>query len=820
MKKNMKKLMAYLLCAVMVFTCVFMVDAPKVKANAGDITFTISCANGSSGTVEYSLDNSTWKKVENDTTISASTIGSVTTVFIKANPGEGSQLDSSDGMQAVSYGGTQVDIYNDLQEDFVYKLVEYDSSKQYNVRISFDRAGSAPSPVSSTVCFEIGGNGTVSYSISNKATWTPVSHGTILTTSELTNGDKVYVKAEAADGSQVEQGEGRQLIMYDGNDYPISVTDLENGDFSFTYDSSKNYCIRINFVTNNGGGGGSSQITTGKYKVTMQVDSELTSFTPSVEITFLDSSGNIISKPETLSGDKEETDIPAGATQIKVATSREKLANARLRSSDSEEDLIDDIRNTEAGGFALRPIDTSKGYEVYFEFSNKMNVSWSYSSDTAAPDQLVTNATIELLKSDTAGDYWEKGRTDFNLTIGETYYFELAPDYGYQIKGLNINGYTVEPQDSTGVFQFVMKDSNFHIQSVVGPADDKVDNTSTIIKDVAINNNADRNIKGNLKLSAANAADDTNALSVVDGEMYGTVDLGLEQIISKGNGSYWESGLSELSGNVELSLDVPANQLASGQTYSIVREHNGTYEELDATYDATSGKLTFATDKFSKYTIVKVADPTNDVPENSQKTEDNTKSEEVEEQPEEPIVIPQPIGDVVGGTAVTSWSDLDRVLDAKKVLTSTNPTAGITTTTNSPKTELVQLKLRNNNTTVPASTFANLSNTNYSGLHLFTGNGTAVTFVNDAKLAGQKAINVGCSTVSLNGRKIMTFKSTNKLSSTVVLHATVPAGTKTVSVYFTGADNKRALLTTVAPTAAGRLCFAINQLGKYELVYN
>ena len=69
-------------------------------------------------------------------------------------------------------------------------------------------------------------------------------------------------------------------------------------------------------------------------------------------------------------------------------------------------------------------------------------------------------------------------------------------------------------------------------------------------------------------------------------------------------------------------------------------------------------------------------------------------------------------------------------------------------------------------------------------------------------------------------RKIISFKSTNKLSSTVVLHATVPAGTKTVSVYFTGADKKRTLLTTVAPTAAGRLCFAINQLGKYELVYN
>ena len=110
MKKNMKKLMAYLLCAVMVFTCVFMVDAPKVKAGAGDITFTISCANGSSGTVEYSLDNANWITVEDGATISASTIASANQVYIKATPGEGSQLDGSDGKQAVCYGENEVNI--------------------------------------------------------------------------------------------------------------------------------------------------------------------------------------------------------------------------------------------------------------------------------------------------------------------------------------------------------------------------------------------------------------------------------------------------------------------------------------------------------------------------------------------------------------------------------------------------------------------------------------------------------------------------------------------------------------------------------------
>ncbi|MGN0412658.1 MAG: hypothetical protein ACI4FV_06425, partial [Lachnospiraceae bacterium] len=175
--------------------------------------------------------------------------------------------------------------------------------------------------------------------------------------------------------------------------------------------------------------------------------------------------------------------------------------------------------------------------------------------------------------------------------------------------------------------------------------------------------------------------------------------------------------------------------------------------------------------------------------------------------------VSQPLGEVIGGKAVNNWSDLDAVLSTKAV-SDTTPTA------KSSETELVQLKLRNNNTTVPANTFAKLSATNCSGLHLFTGNGTAVTFVNDAKLTGQKAIDIGCSTVQLYGKKLITFKENTKLTTNVILHATVPAGTKTVSVYYTGPDEKSTLFTTVTPTAEGRLCFAIQQLGQYGLVYH
>lgn len=39
-------------------------------------------------------------------------------------------------------------------------------------------------------------------------------------------------------------------------------------------------------------------------------------------------------------------------------------------------------------------------------------------------------------------------------------------------------------------------------------------------------------------------------------------------------------------------------------TYYVIREHDGAYEKLPATYDAASGTITFATDKFSAYALV------------------------------------------------------------------------------------------------------------------------------------------------------------------------------------------------------------------------
>ena len=66
--------------------------------------------------------------------------------------------------------------------------------------------------------------------------------------------------------------------------------------------------------------------------------------------------------------------------------------------------------------------------------------------------------------------------------------------------------------------------------------------------------------------------------------------------------------LKELSKPITLTVDLPKlPEVAKGytRTYYILREHNGVYEKLNATL-TKDGKLSFATDKFSKYAIAYV----------------------------------------------------------------------------------------------------------------------------------------------------------------------------------------------------------------------
>ncbi len=94
--------------------------------------------------------------------------------------------------------------------------------------------------------------------------------------------------------------------------------------------------------------------------------------------------------------------------------------------------------------------------------------------------------------------------------------------------------------------------------------------------------------------------------------------LDIELLLKIGNNS---RKIEDTAEAISISITIPDNLLnknaAIERTYGIIRIHDGIATVIDGKYDASSGKLTFATDKFSIYAIIykdeKVENPTSPV---------------------------------------------------------------------------------------------------------------------------------------------------------------------------------------------------------------
>ena len=75
------------------------------------------------------------------------------------------------------------------------------------------------------------------------------------------------------------------------------------------------------------------------------------------------------------------------------------------------------------------------------------------------------------------------------------------------------------------------------------------------------------------------------------------LDLTMSATVGEGS----PQTITELHRPVTVTLTVPA--IAASEKYTVVREHNGGYTVLDSTFDRSTNKLSFQTDKFSTYAI-------------------------------------------------------------------------------------------------------------------------------------------------------------------------------------------------------------------------
>ncbi len=265
--------------------------------------------------------------------------------------------------------------------------------------------------------------------------------------------------------------------------------------------------------------------------------------------------------------------------------------------------------------------------EVRVIFSNTRSVSWSY--DASAPiDQYVENCRLYLLNGSDPNS--RRAGTDFQLTIGQDYYFLLVPDYGYQVASLRVNGWIeIIPQDAaTGVFKFTMVDSNFHFRGVVASATDQTDTSgSATVSNVSIGNGANAAADGgNLKVTITDEAQTTDVSSVTEGTAISTVDIDIDNIVSKGNGDYWSSDVTNFTNPINVTLGLDSSRASAG-TYVVIREHNGVMEEIRATYDVATNSITFPSNQFSRYTIVKISDEVTDPQGSSSSSSDSGSSE-------------------------------------------------------------------------------------------------------------------------------------------------------------------------------------------------
>lgn len=246
--------------------------------------------------------------------------------------------------------------------------------------------------------------------------------------------------------------------------------------------------------------------------------------------------------------------------------------------------------------------------------SETLTVTWAYDSDSFGADAYLEHGKAQITAIEGVSDFstlfganpGDAKGGNIAVPEGKKVTIKLVPDYGYQVAGLQLNGgVTLQPDDAqTSTFTFVMGNSQVHMKGIFTKVSDTVNSNSKQIEAVSITNGANAAASGNLRLTVSDAEsyDTTSAQALVSGAQSAqAVDLKLDQIVSKGNGSNWENNITEFEKPVTLNLAL--DNYDANYDYTVVRNHNGKLTELSTTVE--QGTISFETNQFSTYIIVK-----------------------------------------------------------------------------------------------------------------------------------------------------------------------------------------------------------------------
>lgn len=195
-----------------------------------------------------------------------------------------------------------------------------------------------------------------------------------------------------------------------------------------------------------------------------------------------------------------------------------------------------------------------------------------------------------------------------NDVSGVSIDFKFIPDFGYQLTNIYTNENETDSllndftaAEAVSSFKFnVIQGKNVHFEVKFEKVDNKVTGNANITSTAKIEStNAAASGTLNMKVDNATAIKDIPSGS----EALAAYDITLTNEVSKGgNRGSWDTKLENLGTNVA-TVTLPVDD-TTNYTYSVIREHTG---ENPVTLDATvkNGAISFDTNKFSTYTIVR-----------------------------------------------------------------------------------------------------------------------------------------------------------------------------------------------------------------------
>ena len=243
-------------------------------------------------------------------------------------------------------------------------------------------------------------------------------------------------------------------------------------------------------------------------------------------------------------------------------------------------------------------------------------ITWAYDRQTYGEDAYLEHGKAQVVAVEGVDDLYnipfasnpgdEKGG-HIAVEAGKQVTVRLTPDYGYQLTGVTLNGgVTLAPQAEVSTFTFTMPDTNVHFKGIFKQTQDEINTSGTKVFSASVENGANAAPSGNLRLTVEDSdANTTNALAQVENAVSAeAVNLTLDQIVSKGDGTNWENPVTQFGQPVKMNLKVVDYDTAAG--YAVVREHDGNLTKLPTSV-SEDGTLTFETNQFSTYFIVKTA---------------------------------------------------------------------------------------------------------------------------------------------------------------------------------------------------------------------